>query len=159
MAKSKVGTSTSKVNARKSGTSRPHTRSHATEAKSVPGHYSRVTGHRNNGQTKAAFPENHFANAHHAFGLLRSHSGVELGDKVKELLRLAQEQGYLTYNDVNDALPDHVVTPEELDDIYIKLRNLDSEIVEQGEVDRVKQTEPQEQDDKSRIYSMDESYR
>ena len=31
---------------------------------------------------------------------------AEIAEKVKELLRLAQEQGYLTYNDINDALPD-----------------------------------------------------
>src|SRR5678815_2861736 len=38
-----------------------------------------------------------------------------LTDKVKELVRLAQEQGYLTYNDINDALPDSMVNPEDLD--------------------------------------------
>ena len=32
---------------------------------------------------------------------------VEVVEKVKELVRLAQEQGYLTYGDINDALPDH----------------------------------------------------
>src|SRR2546423_7476568 len=31
---------------------------------------------------------------------------AELTEKVKELVRLAQEQGYLTYGDINDALPD-----------------------------------------------------
>ena len=31
---------------------------------------------------------------------------MDLAEKVKELVRLAQEQGYLTYNDINDALPD-----------------------------------------------------
>ena len=66
-------------------------------------------------------------------------SGLEVADKIKELVRLAQEQGYLTYSDINDALPDTIVTPEELDEIYIKLRNLEVEIVDQAEVDRVKQ--------------------
>src|SRR5689334_15934072 len=31
---------------------------------------------------------------------------AELAEKIKELVRLAQEQGYLTYGDINDALPD-----------------------------------------------------
>jgi len=108
MTKAKVGTSTSKVNARKSGTSRRHARGHATEGKSASNH-SQVTGHRNNGQTKhfkAAFPENHFANAHHAFGLLRSQSGVELGDKVKELLRLAQAYSMVVSTEVSTRLAD-----------------------------------------------------
>jgi len=42
----------------------------------------------------------------------------ELSEKVKELVRLAREQGYLTYNDINDALPDVVVSTEELDNLY-----------------------------------------
>src|SRR5208337_342060 len=49
---------------------------------------------------------------------------MDLSEKVKELVRLAQEQGYLTYNDINDALPDGVISPDELDDLYGKLRNL-----------------------------------
>ena len=31
-----------------------------------------------------------------------------LPEKIKELVRLAQEQGHLTYNDINDVLPDNV---------------------------------------------------
>ena len=107
----------------------------------------------------AASQANHLANAHHAFGNLKSQSGVELTEKVKELLRLAQEQGYLTYNDINDALPESIITAEELDEIYIKLRNLDIEIVDQAEVDRVKQPEPEEEEDKSRLDILDDPVR
>ena len=49
-----------------------------------------------------------------------------IAEKIKDLLRLAQDQGYLTYDDINDALPDEVVTPEVLDAIYSKLRGLRS---------------------------------
>ncbi len=88
------------------------------------------------------------------------HSGTfDLTDKIKELVRLAQEQGYLTYNDINDALPDSVVTAEELDEIYIKLRNLEVEIVDQAEVDRVKQPEPEEEDEKARLDILDDPVR
>ena len=80
-------------------------------------------------------------------------------EKIKELVRLAQEQGYLTYNDINDALPDEVVTAEDLDDVYIKLRNLEIEIVDQAEVDRVKQPEPEEEEDKSRLDILDDPVR
>ncbi len=83
----------------------------------------------------------------------------ELAEKVKELLRLAQEQGYLTYNDINDALPDSLLTPEDLDEIYIKLRNLEVEIVDQAEVDRVKQPEPEEDDEKTRLDILDDPVR
>jgi RNA polymerase primary sigma factor len=90
---------------------------------------------------------------------LKSQSGLDLTEKIKELVRLAQEQGYLTYSDINDALPDAVVTPEELDEIYIKLRNLEVEIVDQAEVDRVKQPEPEEEEDKSRLDILDDPVR
>ena len=84
---------------------------------------------------------------------------LDMPEKIKELVRLAQEQGYLTYNDINDALPDNVVTPEELDEIYIKLRNLEVEIVDQAEVDRVKAPEAEEEDDKARLDILDDPVR
>ncbi len=91
---------------------------------------------------------------------IKSQSGVDLTEKVKELVRLAQEQGYLTYGDINDALPDSVVTPDDLDEIYSKLRNLEIEIVDQAEVDRVKQPEPEEEpEDKNRLDILDDPVR
>jgi RNA polymerase primary sigma factor len=83
---------------------------------------------------------------------------AELAEKVKELVRLAREQGYLTYGDINDALPETLITPEDLDEIYIKLRNLEVEIVDQAEVDRVKQPEPEEEE-KSRLDILDDPVR
>ncbi|MHB1307395.1 MAG: RNA polymerase sigma factor RpoD [Limisphaerales bacterium] len=84
---------------------------------------------------------------------------LDLKDKIKELVRLAQEQGYLTYNDINDVLPESVITPEDLDEVYVKLRNLEIEIVDQSEVDRVKQPEPEEEEDKSRLDILDDPVR
>jgi RNA polymerase primary sigma factor len=84
---------------------------------------------------------------------------VEIAEKIKELVRLAQEQGYLTYNDVNEVLPDTLISGEELDEVYVKLRNLEVEIVDQAEVDRVKQPEPEEEEDKSRLDILDDPVR
>ena len=87
---------------------------------------------------------------------------VSLTDKIKELVKLAQEQGYLTYNDINDALPEHLATAESLDEIYIKLRNLEVEIVDQAEVDRVsavKQPEQDEPEEKERLDILDDPVR
>src|SRR6187549_390688 len=58
---------------------------------------------------------------------LRQVTATEVAEKVKELVRLAQEQGYLTYGDINDVLPDNLVTADDLDEIYQKLRNLEIE--------------------------------
>jgi RNA polymerase primary sigma factor len=84
---------------------------------------------------------------------------TEIAEKIKELVRLAQEQGYLTYNDVNEALPDTMISGEELDEVYVKLRNLEVEIVDQAEVDRVKQPEPEEEEDKTRLDILDDPVR
>src|SRR5262245_45976829 len=81
----------------------------------------------------------------------KGQGAAELAEKIKELVRLAQEQGYLTYGDINDALPDNLIAPEDLDEIYSKLRNLEVEIVDQAEVDRVRQPEPEEDDEKTRL--------
>ncbi|MGD0649740.1 MAG: RNA polymerase sigma factor region1.1 domain-containing protein, partial [Verrucomicrobiia bacterium] len=58
--------------------------------------------------------------------------------KIKELIKLANEQGYLTYGDVNDILPENILSAEELDAILIMLRGMDIEIIDASEVDRFK---------------------
>ena len=71
---------------------------------------------------------------------------AELSGKIKELVRLAREQGHLTYNDISEALPENAIVPEKLDQIFTKLRSLEIEIVDQAEVDRVKTPETEEED-------------
>ena len=84
----------------------------------------------------------------------------EIAEKVKELVLLAQEQGYLTHNDISEALPGAAVSPEELDELHTKLRNLEIDIVDQAEVDRVKQPEPdEEEEEKERLDILDDPVR
>src|SRR5689334_5759536 len=53
----------------------------------------------------------------------------ETADIIKDLLRIAQTKGFVTYDDINDALPEDVVTPELLDEIYSKLTSLKLQVV------------------------------
>ena len=106
------------------------------------------------------------ANGHGAAsgnGAPKAEGPFDIAEKVKELVRLAKEQGYLTYNDINDALPDNVVNPDDLDEIYTQLHNLDVEIVDQAEVDVVKQPEVEEdevkEDAKMRLDILDDPVR
>jgi RNA polymerase primary sigma factor len=46
---------------------------------------------------------------------------VDLTETIKTLLHLAQEHGYITYDDINDVLPDNL-SPEDLDALLTKLR-------------------------------------
>ncbi len=58
--------------------------------------------------------------------------------RIRELIKLAKEQGYLTFDDLNEALPPEVTDPDELDLILIRLRKLEISIIEASEVDRYK---------------------
>jgi RNA polymerase primary sigma factor len=52
-----------------------------------------------------------------------------------------------------------MLSPEDLDEIYIQLRNLEVEIVDQAEVDRIKQPGPDEEDEKARLDILDDPVR
>src|SRR5437899_2661847 len=94
--------------------------------------------------------------------LIRTKSGVDLTAKIRELMILAKEQGHLTYDDINDTLLETIVTADELDQIYSKLKNLEVEIVDQAEMDRVKQpeaAEEEEEKEKGRLDILDDPVR
>ena len=82
-----------------------------------------------------------------------------LAEKVKELIQLAREQGCLTHGDIHEALADHRVAPEEREEIQVKLRNLEIDVVDQAEVDRGKPTEQEGETDKSRLDILDDPVR
>jgi len=91
-------------------------------------------------------------------GSPQNNSDTELSEKIKELIRLAQEQGHLTYNDISDVLPENLATPEKLDELFARFRALEIEIVDQAEVDRIKTPEADE-DDTSRLDMLDDPVR
>ena len=100
----------------------------------------------------------HFAASPLLNGSPQTDSDAEFSEKIKELVRLAQEQGRLTYGDISEALPESAIEPEKLDQIFAKLRSLDIEIVDQAEVDRVK-TPGAEEEDTTRLDILDDPVR
>ena len=88
----------------------------------------------------------------------QNNSDAELAEIIKELVRLAREQGHLTYNDINDALPERCASPEKLDQLFAQLRALEIEVVDQAEVDRVKGPGAEE-DDTDRLDILDDPVR
>ena len=82
---------------------------------------------------------------------------LDLAETIKTLLHLAHENGHITYDDINDVLPEGL-SPEDLDELYTKLRNLDVEIVDHAEVERAKPAEPEEEED-SRLEVLDDPVR
>ena len=86
---------------------------------------------------------------------------VDLNETMKALVHLAHENGYLTYDDINDLLPEGL-SPEELDEVLTKLRGMDIEIMDQSEVERNKpaaqQEQPEEEED-TRLDILDDPVR
>src|SRR6266513_1517026 len=58
--------------------------------------------------------------------------------RIRELIKLAKEQGYLSFDDLNEALPPEITDADELDQILTRLRKLEIDIIEASEVDRYK---------------------
>src|SRR5690348_2451850 len=83
-------------------------------------------------------------------------SSVDLTETIKTLLHLSQEHGYITYDDINDILPDNL-SPDDLDALLSKLRSLDVEIVmDQAEAERAERTK---QPDQAQSDEVDEDAR
>ena len=57
----------------------------------------------------------------------------EPGDPLEELLRLGARQGYLTYEMLNDWLPDEVVLPEKLDALLNAINNRGIRLVDEAD--------------------------
>ena len=72
---------------------------------------------------------------------------ADLTETIKALLQVAREQSHLSYDDINELLPDGV-SPDDLDALYAKLRNLGIEIVAQIEVEKAKPEEPEPEEDR-----------
>jgi len=84
----------------------------------------------------------------------------DLAEKIKELVRLAKEQGQLTFEDVGEILTEEHSTPANLDHIFAKLRELEIEVVDSAEVDRVKPADKDEEEvEEPRMDALDDPVR
>src|SRR5271170_756030 len=59
--------------------------------------------------------------------------------KIEELVALAKEQGYLTYEEINEILPMTFDSPEQIDQVLIYLSGMDIQVLNQSEVERQKE--------------------
>jgi RNA polymerase primary sigma factor len=64
---------------------------------------------------------------------------VEHQQKIDELVHVAKDQGYITYEEINDILPMTVDTAEQIDQVLIFLTGMDIQILNQSEVERQKE--------------------
>jgi RNA polymerase primary sigma factor len=70
--------------------------------------------------------------------LSQSDPSFDLQERVRDMVKLAKEQGYVTYDDINEALPENMADPEELELLISRLRSMEVDIIDASEVDRYK---------------------
>jgi len=61
----------------------------------------------------------------------------EVQARLRDLIMLAKEQDYLTFEDLNGALPNGHVTVDLMDEIITRLRSMEIRIVDESEVDAI----------------------
>jgi len=71
----------------------------------------------------------------------------EIQEKIRELIKLAKEQEYLTYDDVNDVLPKDLVDPGDVEAILDRLRKMEFDIIDASEVDSYRDRKKDADDD------------
>jgi RNA polymerase primary sigma factor len=80
-------------------------------------------------------------------------SGVN--ERIRQLIRLSKEQGYLTWDDINEALPESVENQDEFDNIISILQNLEIEILEPDQVEEYKARMEEAEEEASRSSQND----
>ena len=74
-------------------------------------------------------------------------AATDVQTRIRELIKLAKEQGYLTFDDLNEALPPDISDADELDAILTRLRRMEIDIIEASEVDRYKDGKKETEED------------
>ncbi len=63
----------------------------------------------------------------------------EIQRKLEELVTLAKDQGFITYEEINKILPPSFDTPEQIDQVLIFLAGMDVQVLNQADVERQKE--------------------
>lgn len=72
----------------------------------------------------------------------------ERNEKIKELIALAQEHGFLTHEDIEEALPEDLVVPEDAEKVVALLKSMEVEIIRSDDVEDFKARMEKEERDK-----------
>src|SRR6516162_6033519 len=59
--------------------------------------------------------------------------------KVDELVSIAKEQGFITYEEINEILPMTFDSADQIDQVLIFLSGMDIQVLNQSEVERQKE--------------------
>lgn len=67
-------------------------------------------------------------------------------EKIDEIVTLAKDQGYITYEEINEILPMSFDNADQIDQVLIYLSGMDIQILNQSEVDRLKEKKKEAKD-------------
>jgi RNA polymerase primary sigma factor len=83
-------------------------------------------------------------------------SEADINEKIRLLIRQSKEQGYLTFANINEALPETIDSPDEIENVISILENLEIDIIDSEEVESYKQRaeENEEQEVKASQYDI-----
>ncbi len=75
----------------------------------------------------------------------------KLNEKIRGLIRMSKEQGFLTYKDINKGLPESINNPEEIENVISILQNLEIEVLDEKQVEayKARQEETEEKEVRS----------
>ena len=59
--------------------------------------------------------------------------------KIEELISIAKDQGFITYEEINEILPMSFDSADQIDQVLIYLSGMDIQVLNQGEVDKQKE--------------------
>jgi RNA polymerase primary sigma factor len=88
---------------------------------------------------------------------LKRELGPVLREKIKELIQLAHEQGFLTRDDVNESFPLEEHSHEDLDEVHRRLRSLEIEVLHNPPA-RIK-LRTKDEDDSEEVEALDDPVR
>jgi RNA polymerase primary sigma factor len=75
--------------------------------------------------------------------LIGSGSQEEADNRVRILLDLGTSRGFLTYEELNEKLPDEVVSPDKLDSLLMKIDEMGIKLIDEADIgEYVKQPKP-----------------
>jgi RNA polymerase primary sigma factor len=77
-------------------------------------------------------------------------------DEVKNLISIGKEKGFLTYDELNNALPAEVLTSEQLDNIMIMFGEMDIEVIETADEGRYQRVVVEPTEDIEEIEEVEE---
>lgn len=84
-------------------------------------------------------------------------------NKIKSLIAMAEDKGYLTYDDIHEMLPDNITDSEEIDSIIILMRGMDIDIIDTADIsvhmDRKKIREKKEKTKAAKMDILDDPVR